>query len=256
MLTTSPTTAIPGRLGGRAHHHLAGVDARVNLGDRQTGTALVQLADAFANGEGGSYGPLGVVLVRDGNPEDGHEAVALDLRHGPPVILDHPLEVRHRRPDEREDLLRVQRRCEGRVPGEVREEQRDELALSTGLRHPTCEPLLLRCPPSQRGCRRRPGTPRSCSIAASSSSMSSDPSSTNSENRPMTKDAPMSGSPFPNVSPMASMTVRGFSVVRTRQIPQKRGLCRFGPMGRHAVGVDDGLGRIVGADARVRTARC
>ena len=85
----------------------------MNLGDRQPGTALVQLADAFANGEGGAHRPLGVVLVRDGDPEDGHEAVALDLRHGSSVILDHPLEISQRGPDEGEDLLRVERRCPG-----------------------------------------------------------------------------------------------------------------------------------------------
>ncbi len=239
----------PRRLGGRAHHHLAGVDAGVDLGDRETGTALVQLADAFANGEGGAYRPFGVVLVRDGNPEDGHEAVALDLRHGPPVILDHPLEVRQRRPDEGEDLLRVERRCEGRVPGEVREEQRDELALSTGLRHPTCEPLLLRCPPSPRACRRPPGTPRSCSIAALSSSMSSDPSSTNSENRPMTRDAPMSGSSFPNVSSDGLHDAQGLLGRADPADAAEARAMSFGTHGSHAVGVDDGLGRIVGADA-------
>ncbi len=179
----------PGRLGGRPHHDLAGVDAGVDLGDREPGTSLVQLADAFADGEGRAHRPLGVVLVRDGNPEDGHEAISLDLRHGSPVILDHPLEVRQRRPYEGIDLLRVERRCEGRVPGEVREEQRDELALSTGLRHPTIRASVrLPCPPSPPACPRRPPGRREVARSpAPSSSMSSDPSSTNSGNRPMTQ---------------------------------------------------------------------
>jgi len=108
-----------GRLECRADHHLAGVHARMHLGDRESRTALVQLTDAIAHGQSGPHGALGVVLVRGGDTEDRHEAVALDLWHGAPVVLDDALELGHRRPDEGEDLLRIQRGRESRVPGQV-----------------------------------------------------------------------------------------------------------------------------------------
>jgi hypothetical protein len=60
--------------GGR--HHLAGVDA-----DRED-----QVPTELAHGQTGGDRSLGVVVVSDRNPEDGHQAVAHVFVDGAPVI--------------------------------------------------------------------------------------------------------------------------------------------------------------------------
>ena len=74
-------------------------------------------------------GPLGIVIVRGGHPEDGHEAVAHDLRHRAPVFLDDEAEVGHPRSDGAIDLLRVEGLGQGRVARQVGEEDGHDLAL-------------------------------------------------------------------------------------------------------------------------------
>ena len=164
----------PRRFRCRSDHHLAGVDARVDLRDRQSGSALVQLADTVADRERGAHGPFGVVFVRGGHAEERHEAVALDLGDRAAVVFDDALELGHRGPDERVDLLGVEGRGERRIPRQIGEQQGDELALPTSFSH--CPPVPRRRHPCRSWptplCRllQRPGDARSPSRACPRSS--------------------------------------------------------------------------------------
>jgi hypothetical protein len=74
-------------------------------------------------------GPLRIVIVGGGHAEDGHEAVAHDLRHRAPVLLDHEAQVGHPGTDSAIDVFRVEGLGQGRVARQVREEDRHDLPL-------------------------------------------------------------------------------------------------------------------------------
>ena len=54
---------------------------------------LVQLGDRLGDAERGPHRALGVVLVRHGSPEHGHDRVADELLDRAPEALDLPLEA-------------------------------------------------------------------------------------------------------------------------------------------------------------------
>jgi hypothetical protein len=122
----------PARLARGGDHDLARVDAGVDVGVADASTALAQRPGVVADREGRPDGPLGVVLVRGGDAEHGHEPVTHDMRDRPAVLLDNPPHVVQAGPDEGVDLLGVQRGRERGEAGEVREQQRDQLALAAG----------------------------------------------------------------------------------------------------------------------------
>ena len=77
----------------------------------------------------GAHGALGVVLVRDGRPEDGHDRVSDELLDRAPVALDLLPQAGMVGPDARADVFRVSRfRCSGEAD-EIAEEHRHDLAL-------------------------------------------------------------------------------------------------------------------------------
>jgi hypothetical protein len=76
----------------------------------------------------------GVVLVRVRDAEDGHESVAHDLRHRPAVLLHDQPEFCDPRPNDGQNLLRIERFGDGGVTGEVGEEDGYDLALGRNLR--------------------------------------------------------------------------------------------------------------------------
>ena len=69
------------------HHRLTGVDADPHLqGEHRIG--LVQLGDRLEDRERGPDSPLGIVLMRNGRAEDGHDRVAYELLDSASVGLD------------------------------------------------------------------------------------------------------------------------------------------------------------------------
>jgi hypothetical protein len=122
----------PARLARGGDHDLARVDAGVDVGEADAGTALVQRPGVVADGERGPDSPLGVVLVGGGDAEHRHEPVAHHVGDGTAVLLGDPPHVVQARPDEGVDLLRVQRGRERGEAGQVREQQRDQLPFAAG----------------------------------------------------------------------------------------------------------------------------
>jgi hypothetical protein len=51
---------------------------------------------------------FGIVLMRDGHAEHRHEPIAHDLRDRASELLDRALKLRHGRPEEGVDLLRIE----------------------------------------------------------------------------------------------------------------------------------------------------
>ncbi len=92
-------------------------------------TFLAELLDRLEDPEPGADRALGVVLVGDGSPEDGHDRVADELLDGPAEPLDvglHPLVVGAQR---RPHVLRVGPVGAAGEPDEVDEQHGDDLAL-------------------------------------------------------------------------------------------------------------------------------
>ena len=71
------------------------------------GSCRVQLGHRLQDREAGPDGTLGVVLVRDGRAEDGHDRVADELLDGAAVALDLLAEAREVRADAGTDVLGV-----------------------------------------------------------------------------------------------------------------------------------------------------
>ena len=91
-------------------------------------------AARVGQGQAGANRALGIVLVGVGHAEDGHEAVAHDLRDCAAVLLDDQAQLGHPRPDGAEHVLRVEALGQRRVAGKVGEEDGDDLAFRAGLR--------------------------------------------------------------------------------------------------------------------------
>jgi hypothetical protein len=66
-----PDDGEPGRFARGRHHHLAGCNAGVDLGERGAGPAAAQLASVVSDGEARPHGPFGVILMRGRHAEDG-----------------------------------------------------------------------------------------------------------------------------------------------------------------------------------------
>ena len=75
------------RSGAERDDSFSGVDADADL-ERQLRVVLVQLGDRIQDAKPCPHGPLGVVLMREGRPEDGHDRVPDELLHRPRVALD------------------------------------------------------------------------------------------------------------------------------------------------------------------------
>ena len=120
----------PGRLRRRRDHHLARADAGMHRRQQDPAAIPVPAHEVLPHGERRANRSLGVVLVRDRHPEDRHEPVALHVGDRPAERLDDDDELVHRRPQEGVDLLGVERLRERRVPRQVGEQHRDELALA------------------------------------------------------------------------------------------------------------------------------
>ncbi len=109
------------RLALSAHDDLAGVDP-------DPGLQLVR-GDRLTHLGGGADGPQSVVLVRDRNPEDGHDRVADELLDGAAVTLDDRAEILEVAAHARAQRLRIGGLPERSRADEVAEEDRDDLAL-------------------------------------------------------------------------------------------------------------------------------
>ena len=92
------------------------------------GQVVVEPGDRVAGGEGGGRGPPRVVLVHDGDAEDGHHRVADELLDGAAALLDRGPDHREVAQDDRAQRLRVERLGQRRRPDEVAEDDGDELA--------------------------------------------------------------------------------------------------------------------------------
>ena len=91
--------------------------------------ALVQLLDGFARGERRTHGALGIVLVRNGSAEDGHDGVADELLHRAAEALDLRADARVIRREHRAYVLRIELLGAAGEADEVGEEDGDDLAL-------------------------------------------------------------------------------------------------------------------------------
>src|SRR5438309_8778651 len=112
-------------------HHLAGVDTDAN---RQADAMLslelrIEVRQPLEHLAGGSQRPLSVILTHDRNAEGGHNRVAHEL-------LDRPSPGLDRRGHDGEESLKedppplgVKALAQSGRPGDVRKEDRDELAL-------------------------------------------------------------------------------------------------------------------------------
>src|SRR5205085_6268581 len=97
--------------------------------------------DAVADRERCSNGPFGIVLVHDRRTEDGHHGVADELLHGSAMPLELGAKLLVKRPQNRLDILWVERFCSRRETDEVGEEDSYDLPLAAALGH---EPSLGR----------------------------------------------------------------------------------------------------------------
>ncbi len=122
MLTRSPAT-IPWFCAPKRDGSLPG---------EHPGPCLERGAEG-ANGvdqlQGGADRPLGVVLVRDGRPPDGHHRIADELLDGAPVPLDQVGGGREVSAEQLADMLRVAVLRERGEANEIREEHRDQASL-------------------------------------------------------------------------------------------------------------------------------
>ncbi len=92
--------------GADGDDRLARVDPDAHL-ERERRVLRVQLGHRLQDAKAGPDGTLRVVLVGDGRTEDGHDRVADELLHGPPVALDLLAEAREVRADAGADVLGV-----------------------------------------------------------------------------------------------------------------------------------------------------
>jgi hypothetical protein len=97
---------------------------------RPPAAGALQGPGVVPDGQRGPDGTLGVVLVRGGDAEDGHEPVPHHLGHGAAVLLHEPLHGGQAGPDHGVDLLGVERGGQRGEAREVGEHQRDQLALA------------------------------------------------------------------------------------------------------------------------------
>ena len=100
----------------------------MNFGEWDAGPTSLQLPRVVSDGERRPDGTFGIVLVSSRNAKDRHEPVSHHLGDGPAVVLYDPHQRGHARPHERVDFFRIERRRECGEPGQVREQQRDELS--------------------------------------------------------------------------------------------------------------------------------
>jgi hypothetical protein len=98
-------------------------------GEIQPGTRGVRLGDGFEDGQATSHRPLGVVLVRHGCPEHGHDGIADELLHSAAVAFDLTTQSGMVGPEHGSHILRVGAVGAGRESHEVAEQNRDDLAL-------------------------------------------------------------------------------------------------------------------------------
>ena len=114
------------------HHHGAGVEPEAHL-EIHPVSALHFLAignQGLLNGQGRMAGPLGVIFMGDGRPEQGHDPVAPEFADRTLKAVDFidqdPAAAVH----DPVDLLRVQLLGHGGKPGHVGEHDRHQLALA------------------------------------------------------------------------------------------------------------------------------
>ena len=110
------------RPGSEGDERLAGRDGDANL---EPAVVRHRLADR----ERGANRAFGIVLVGDRRPEEGHDGVADELLDGAAVALELGAQLLVVRPQDRVDVLGVERLGPRREADEVGEEHRHDLSL-------------------------------------------------------------------------------------------------------------------------------
>jgi hypothetical protein len=90
---------------------------------------VVEQSDRAAELIRGPYGAHGIVLVHDGNTEDGHHGVPDELLDGPAVTLDHATRLVEVAGHHAPEALGVESFSQRGRSGDVAEDDRDRLAL-------------------------------------------------------------------------------------------------------------------------------
>ncbi len=119
--------------GAEGHDRLAGVhrDADREVG---VGAGLVQLVEGLDDPQAGADRPLGIVLVGDRRPEDGHDRVTDELLDRAAVAFDLGPQQGVVRAQGGQHLLRIGAVRGGREADQVGEEDRDDLPLLAARR--------------------------------------------------------------------------------------------------------------------------
>ncbi len=102
---------------------------RLAGGNGEPDLELALLADPVPDRQRGPDSPLGIVLVRDRRAEDGEHRVPDELLDGASVALQLVAKAGVEGPEDRLDVLGIERLGAGREADEVGEEDGDDLAL-------------------------------------------------------------------------------------------------------------------------------
>ena len=134
VLTTSPVT-MPSPSSGRAPSATTASPVLIptrTCKRRASGRSSFSSSIASRIAEPRAHGPLGVVLVGDGRPEDRHHGIPDELLDRPAVELDLRPQARVVGADARPDVLGICGLRGGGEADEVAEEDGDDLALLAG----------------------------------------------------------------------------------------------------------------------------
>ena len=110
-------------------------DDRLAGGHGDADTEVAPVGNSVTDREGGPNRPLGVVLVGDRRPEDGHDRIADELLDRASEALEVGLDLLVVRAQERLDVLGVEALRACRETDEVREDDTDDLALASCFGH-------------------------------------------------------------------------------------------------------------------------
>ena len=126
-----------GGIGGRANparYHRTGVDPDVELerSPHPPLPAAIERTHPVAHQEGRAQAALGIVLVRAGGAEDGHDGVAHELFDEAFVALDRRRHLAEEVGLDRAHILGIESFAERGESGQVREEHGDRAAVAVG----------------------------------------------------------------------------------------------------------------------------
>ncbi len=129
VLTASPVTSVVPVSGSPATTSPVLTPVRKRIGDPALGLELgVERRQRVADLPGGPHGAQGIVLVDHRDPEHRHHGVADELLDGPAVALDHAAHHGEVAGHQGPERFGVQLLAQGRRPGHVGEQDRDQLA--------------------------------------------------------------------------------------------------------------------------------